>query len=380
MKKIFTLIAMAIVAMSANAQENRVFKYCVPADFDLKENHKVIEAKDEQGDLMGTIEILSSPNQDQLYEELRDENNEKILDETGKPMFDETKPKDAWSWKCNNPESNMSLSVWEEGFGYGIIGKGNPVMSQDEGWVEGDNGWSYKVENAVYWAPGCGALPKQGEYIKVTPTADGAITVGIFMNKGGGDSGHGHRLYIIDESTKEQGYQVLGPNQVIVKGSFQNNTWVPSEKKIVEEEYIDETTGEKKTKWVEQKDEEGNDIMWYPWGDDPTLPMTIIMSENYSVFEYVNQKGESTFFNRPFLGLVSFNVTKDVTYWMLNPTSQLGFYGFKLEVGGKIESGISSTKANLTDVNAPMYNMAGQKVEKSYKGLVIQNGRKFMNK
>lgn len=37
-----------------------------------------------------------------------------------------------------------------------------------------------------------------------------------------------------------------------------------------------------------------------------------------------------------------------------------------------------STSAN--DKDAPMYNLAGQRVSSSYKGVVIQNGRKFLNK
>ena len=44
-----------------------------------------------------------------------------------------------------------------------------------------------------------------------------------------------------------------------------------------------------------------------------------------------------------------------------------------------IPSNISTIKAN-TDVNAPVYNLAGQQVEKSYKGLVIKNGKKVINK
>lgn len=32
------------------------------------------------------------------------------------------------------------------------------------------------------------------------------------------------------------------------------------------------------------------------------------------------------------------------------------------------------------NVNAPMYNLAGQRVDAQFKGVVIQNGRKFMNK
>ena len=32
------------------------------------------------------------------------------------------------------------------------------------------------------------------------------------------------------------------------------------------------------------------------------------------------------------------------------------------------------------DVNAPVYNLAGQQVSKDSKGVLIQNGRKFVNK
>lgn len=45
----------------------------------------------------------------------------------------------------------------------------------------------------------------------------------------------------------------------------------------------------------------------------------------------------------------------------------------------KLATNINTIKAN-TDVNAPVYNLAGQQVEKSYKGLVIKNGKKVINK
>lgn len=46
-------------------------------------------------------------------------------------------------------------------------------------------------------------------------------------------------------------------------------------------------------------------------------------------------------------------------------------------------TGISNIKANtkvIYDANAPIYNLAGQRVSKAYKGVVIQNGKKFFNK
>lgn len=46
-----------------------------------------------------------------------------------------------------------------------------------------------------------------------------------------------------------------------------------------------------------------------------------------------------------------------------------------------ILAGIKNVKADAKalDENAPMYNLAGQQVTKAYKGVVIQNGRKFLN-
>ncbi len=43
-------------------------------------------------------------------------------------------------------------------------------------------------------------------------------------------------------------------------------------------------------------------------------------------------------------------------------------------------SAILTVKTERTYMNGTMYNMAGQVVDKSYKGLVIMNGRKFFNK
>lgn len=41
---------------------------------------------------------------------------------------------------------------------------------------------------------------------------------------------------------------------------------------------------------------------------------------------------------------------------------------------------INGIEANAEEANAPIYNLAGQKVTKAYKGVVIQNGKKYMQK
>jgi len=43
-------------------------------------------------------------------------------------------------------------------------------------------------------------------------------------------------------------------------------------------------------------------------------------------------------------------------------------------------SGINNPTVNVLNENAPVYNLAGQRVSKDAKGILIQNGRKFINK
>lgn len=50
---------------------------------------------------------------------------------------------------------------------------------------------------------------------------------------------------------------------------------------------------------------------------------------------------------------------------------------YLLSING--QAAINTVKTEM-NVNAPMYNLAGQRVSKEFKGVVIQNGKKFMNK
>ncbi|MBO5157578.1 MAG: hypothetical protein J6C05_10720 [Prevotella sp.] len=52
----------------------------------------------------------------------------------------------------------------------------------------------------------------------------------------------------------------------------------------------------------------------------------------------------------------------------------------KVEVDEEIAAGISNAISAPANDNAPMYNLAGQKVDNSYKGVVIKNGKKFFQK
>lgn len=47
---------------------------------------------------------------------------------------------------------------------------------------------------------------------------------------------------------------------------------------------------------------------------------------------------------------------------------------------GSVVSGIETVKNQTINVNAPVYNLAGQKVSQSYKGVVIKDGKKMIQK
>ena len=57
------------------------------------------------------------------------------------------------------------------------------------------------------------------------------------------------------------------------------------------------------------------------------------------------------------------------------PVNGLNFYGFEFVSTTGISTVISAKNINP---NAPIYNLAGQQVGKNYKGVVIQNGKKFI--
>lgn len=49
-------------------------------------------------------------------------------------------------------------------------------------------------------------------------------------------------------------------------------------------------------------------------------------------------------------------------------------------ISAPVPTGINNITTEAADANAPAYNLAGQKVGKEYKGVVIKAGKKFIQK
>lgn len=183
------------------------------------------------------------------------------------------------------------------------------------------------VETTTYWKPDCGKLPIKGEYYEISFAKAGTFLAGIFLQR------PYRYLYVVDKETT----QPLPPSAVTFNGYNNNNTIVL----------------------------EGTDQAY----------TTFKLNDDYTV-SHTNPA--VTLQDKEVFGFITFNVEAGKTYLLFSSHSQLGIYGFQFTAGG--DSGISITNTTKNDANAPVYNLSGQKVDKSYKGIVIQNGRKFVNK
>ena len=171
-----------------------------------------------------------------------------------------------------------------------------------------------------YVTDGSHGLPISGLYYKYTPKVNGTLKMGVWMNKGN------RRLFVVPSDTKAAiDYKVEG--------------------------YINGQNGEDGKKKYLSNDE------IRALGSDP----------------YVMGAG-----NQPFWGYVIVNLEAGKDYYVFSQNAQVGFQGFEFTTGDG--TGVREIIAVKNDANAPVYNLAGQRVSPNTKGILIKNGKKFINK
>lgn len=328
MKKIFTLISLVCFAMGVSAQV--IWK---AADYDLSNAKETTLTAGIYG--AGTADapdtsVPSSLKSSTIKVEL--EGITMIGESTPNSDHSPATPDKAWELK-GSVDGNDALITDDcnPKFAKYLMPQGNPEFTHWEFDEETDNGTSHRV-SGTYWEVGATSMPAKGAYYKFTVTKNGTLNVAIFGNK------NTNPTYIVDESTLKP----ISPSTVKVGIFYENTGW------NYEGSYNSET---------------GEDTRKY-------------FNVGTMADDYVLQHTNGVTHNRKVLGYVEFPVEAGKTYWMFNPKSQIGIYGFQFTAG---EAGINDIK-NDVDKNAPKYNLAGQRVDKNYKGVVIQNGKKFMNK
>ena len=337
MKKIFTLISMALVAMSVNAQE-----LWTAEDLDV-EALNTTSTPNTNPNMKKISEVFpEDPGADAVLAATNTEPNT-LLD-----FFFEAKTASITLRGISTPNSDAQAGeAWQKAGGAGnnmaldtdlcdpkftsyVKSKaGNPAIESVEYFYLNSDGDQVGPRYAeVYWTEGCGKVPGRGCYYELTAAASGKLKLGIFVNKGN------HATYIVDKATGVH----MPAADIDVAVFYQNNSFV-----------------------YEGSVEEGT---------------AKYLNEGKMPDDFIVQHTNGCTQGRPCLGYLTFQVEAGKTYFLFNPKSQLGIYGFQFGEGG---AGISNLKSD-NGTNAQRYNLAGQKVSNDFKGVVIENGRKMMVK
>lgn len=295
MKKFFTLISVALMAMSANAQE--VWK---AAEYDLTQAKEekltqgiygagTADAPDTSvpGELVTSVITASTANVTMTGLSTPNSLSKKDVEEGKTQVYWELKGKPA---DDANPNDALVTDACNPKFAQYLMPKGNPGAMHWEFYELNSDGDEVFRAYDKYWNPG-DEMPAKGAYWKFETKAAGVLKVAIYGNK------NANPTYIVDAATK----QPLAPASVNVAIYYQNTGFA----------------------YESQKDENGEVIP----GSEKYLNEGV-MADNY-VLQHTNGITQ----NRPVLGYISFPVEAGKTYYVFNQKSQIGLYGFEFTAG-----------------------------------------------
>lgn len=102
-------------------------------------------------------------------------------------------------------------------------------------------------------------------------------------------------------------------------------------------------------------------------------------SEESQIFTQ-NEKGEDIIASKT-NGTVTVKAEAGGVYYVFAVGTKMGCFGFKFEAGnGGDTDGINTVVAGGTKADTSVYNLAGQKVNDAFKGVVVKNGKKLVQK
>lgn len=359
MKKIFTLISVAFMAISANAQEQYL---AIDSDGNIASEF-TNATQDATGNLIVTIQ-----GEHMTFRGVSSAQPTDIeSDDPNLSWTDKTWPAENWGnaeWKAFN--KNQKIWHWKDGvktdsqddqvtdFTFrAICGTGNPVTGfvSEPVITDGNFAGKYRAKyDDYYFDPATStAAPARGEYFEFTSDADGMLKIGF-----GIASGDKRYVYLVEKATVR--------------------TFAPSEYKV--------------EGYVQGCDNIDGTPMWIP---------SIKVNDDYTIgdseFNQSYKDGALTSVDQvpkvKFAWIV-FDVKAGNTYMLFTPTSQIAFRDYTFKVNetvanytaddkGPAAPGVVTSIKNLkvnNEVNSNRYNLTGQKVDKNYKGLTIQNGKK----
>ena len=245
------------------------------------------------------------------------------------------------TWKNGNNKTDINDEAGTKL--YFVIGSGNPYVKMYAEEIYTDDAPTGRYRAAYdYYKPGMD-MPQVGLYYKFTTKVDGKMKVQVWANKGN------RNTYLINGQTKEAvAYQATGyvNGQKVVNEN--NEKVLNAEGQEMMRLFTSEEIQERHN--AAKVGEDGVDSAPY----------------------VIDQGGQA------FWGWIIFEAKAGVDYWLFQDSSQVGFGGFEFTAGAG--TGIREIVNVKNDANAPVYNLAGQRVSPNTKGILIKNGKKFINK
>ena len=335
MKKFFTLIAVALAATSVNAQEE---SYVAATSAGMASEYKAVIGDDgvatnvvngssivKFGTTNVSVEAVGSADPADGATGGQDITpGAKIGDNLYElTSINSTKP---IKWELKN---QGDIDFWY------VAGTGTPAVSLlcEEIITDDAPTGNYRLVVTAF-DPATGGEPQSGLYYKFTTAVDGALKVGIWANKGN------RTTFLVDGETKQ-------PSEYLVEGYINGQNEVDE---------FGESTGKKK--WLSNDE---------------------IRALGSADKHWVIGAG-----GQPFWGNVIIDAKAGKTYWLFQGNSQIGFQGYTFAPGKTKEemvtdpTGIKEIIAVETVGNGRIFNLAGQEVNKSTKGLLIKNGKKYI--
>ena len=347
MKKIFTLISMALVAMSVNAQTEESYT-AVDADGNMAAEYAAVVGEGGVATNVANGSSVVKFGTANVEVEAVGSADPADKDEGGQDITPGAKiegQENLYELVSINSTKPIKWEVKNQGdiqFYY-IGGTGTPAVSLlcEEIITDGEATGNFRlVVNA--FDPATGGEPQSGLYYKFTTKVDGALKVGIWANKGN------RTTFLVDSETKM-------PSEYLVEGYINGQNWTQE----------DADAGKCAAEQVGKK-------KWLSNEDIKAIHDASAQASNPWVIGAGNQN---------FWGNVIIDAKAGKTYWLFQGNSQIGFQGYTFAPGkSKEEMNIESIKNAANNANAPRYNLAGQKVSKDFKGVVLQNGKKFVQK
>ena len=355
MKKIFTLIFMAMIAMSVNAQTEESY-VAIDADQNFSAEYAGVIGEGGVATNVSNgssivkfstanvdVEAVGSAEPADLADGGQDITIGALINEAEHTYelvsINSTKP---IKWEKGN---RGDINYWY------VKGTGTPAVSMvaEEIYTNDQATGKYRVKVTTF-DPAVGGEPASGLYYKFTTKVDGALKVGIWANKGN------RTTFLVDSESKI-------PSEYLLEGYLEGQTYKTDKPRV-------DGDGNVIT------DDDGNIVYQdaLKWLSNTELK-AIHDASGQASNPWVIGDGKN------FWGNVVIDAKAGKTYWLFQGNSQIGFQGYTFYPGKSKEdviTGIETIKTVPENANAPMYNLAGQKVSKDYKGVKVQNGKKFM--